>query len=175
MELFSTEFWVLVQMIMTLALVVLMIFFVKSVKPGQQQPQQVRPDDNRAEKAAEQVIGMLEPLLREADASASAFEEQIREKKELIRILNEKLDNRIISLNLLLNRAEASLTKSVSPGVEMAAGEKVKLHEIQDSIIQLHEKGVDADSIASRLAVTSSEVEMVIDLKNKFRAMQGKG
>lgn len=172
MELFSTEFWVLVQMIITLALVVLMIICLKSVNSGQR-PRQVVQYDNRAEKAAEQVVAMLEPLLREADASASAFEELMREKKELIRILNEKLDNRIISLNLLLNRAEASFPKTVSPGMDMAAGEKVKIHEIQDAIIKLHEKGLDTESIASTLAVTGSEVEMVIDLKKKFRAMEG--
>lgn len=173
MEMFSTEFWVLVQMAITLALVVLMIFYLKSLGPeGRQERYR---DDNRSAEAADHIIAMLEPLLKEADNSARAFEEQIREKKKIIGSLNEKLDDRITSLNLLLNRAEVLLSPSPRRDTGTDAGEEVKLHEIQDAIIKLHEKGVDPESIASRLAVTRGEVELVIDLNRKFRAMEIKG
>ncbi len=60
------------------------------------------------EEAANEIIEMLEPFVKESKATADSFDRQIKEKRKLINELNESLDSRIISINLLISRAEAA-------------------------------------------------------------------
>ena len=85
-------------MVIDLALIILIFYFIRSSKSGL--------SANASKEAAGRVFGLLEPVLKEADATALAFEGQLKEKNRLIGNLTERLDSRIISLNLLLNRAE---------------------------------------------------------------------
>jgi hypothetical protein len=160
MKIFSIEFWVVLQIMMDLVLILLLVFFFKHL--------QARMRAGAVGKAVEQVIGMLEPLLKEADSTARAFEVQLKEKHCLIDRLNESLDSRIISLNLLLNRSEAYLSGG-SCGPAPAQGH---VYDQQAAILELHKKGEDTEGIARKLAMPKCEVDLVIDLKKKFLELE---
>jgi len=156
MEIFTIKFWVVFQMVIDLVLVLLIVYFLRYFRAG-------IPRDATNE-AVERIIGMLEPLLKEADATAKAFERQLKEKHRIVHQLNERLDTRIISLNLLLNRAE---TKHCS-GETMSVQSQSDVYDQQKAIVELFNKGHNAEAVAKKLALPRREVEMVFDLKQKF-------
>ena len=162
MEIVNLKLWVVIQMIIDLALVVLILYFVKSLKSGLSL--------NASKQAAGRLFALLEPLLKEADVTAKAFEKQLKEKNRLIRNLNERLDSRIISLNLLLNRAKGRLTG----GSKAAAAQSKPPHvyDQQKAIVDLLNRGYDIETVAQKLSLPRGEVEMVFDLKKKFLKME---
>lgn len=160
MKIFNIEFWVVIQMVIDLVLVVLILYFLRNLKSG--------IPGNASKQAAGKIIGMLEPLLKDADSTAKAFETQLKEKNRLIHNLNERLDSRIISLNLLLNRTEAYLSarsKSNPKG-------RGHVYDQQKAIIELFNKGHDVEAVARKLSMPKGEVELVVDLKKKFLKME---
>jgi len=78
--------------------------------------------------------------------------------------LNEKIDSRIISLHLLLNRAELQLNSNPVP----LSKNTDKTYDHHESIFHLHVKGYDSEDIARQLSLPKGEVDLVIDLKNKL-------
>ncbi len=157
MNFFSTEFWVVFQVSVLLFLFVFFWYFIKSQNVAEEK-------EEGLDEAAEQIMNLLEPLLKEAEASARIFESQILEKKRLIQNLNEKLDNRIISLTLLLNRADASIAKAPEGNTDLA--------DTQAAILSLYNEGCLASEISKKLSVSEQEVDLVIGLKKKFLAME---
>jgi len=156
MELFTIKFWVAFQMAIDLVLVLLIVYFLRYFRTA-------IPKD-ASDEAVKRVIGMLEPLLREADTTATAFERQLKEKNRIIQQLNERLDSRIISLNLLLNRAETC--QRIGGISEMQTHGDV--YDQQKAIVDLFNSGHDVQAVAGKLALPKREVEMVFNLKRKF-------
>lgn len=156
MEIVSVKFWIAFQMAIDLALVLLMIIFLRYFRSG--------IPKKASNEAVERIIGMLEPLLKEADATARAFERQLKEKHRIVHDLNERLDSRIISLNLLLNRSETRLGAGSTP----QAPDKSDIYDQQKAIVDLFNKGHNAEAVARKLALPRGEVEMVFNLKQKF-------
>ena len=156
MEFVPIKYWIVIQMIIDFALVFLILYFVRYLK--------VALSANASKEAAGRLFGLLEPLLKEADATAKAFEKQLKEKNRIIRNLNERLDSRIISLNLLLNRAERHL----SVGPQKTQSGPGHIYDQQKAIVDLLNKGYDTDTVAQKLSLPKGEVEMVSDLKQKF-------
>lgn len=160
MDLSTTEFWIAIQLLIDLLLVLLIFYFLRNIK------NRLRLSATR--EVAERVIGALEPLLKEADSVSKTFEGQLKEKNGLIKELNEKLDSRIISLNLLLNRSEVFLSSEV----RNVAGGSDHVYDQQASIVELYEQGHSAEEIAGKLSMPRGEVDLVIDLKKKFLKMK---
>ncbi len=160
MEIFSIEIWVVFQMVVDLILVVLILHLLRAMKSSMQ--------IDVSKEAYEQVMGMVEPLLKEASITAKTFEGQLSEKNKLINRLNEKLDSRIISLNLLMNRAQ-SVSLSSDNKTNIDCDEHV--YDQQEAILSLYEKGESTDTIARKLTMPIGEVNLVIDLKKKFAEM----
>lgn len=163
MAMLSTEFWVAFQMVTILLLLMLLVYFIRHSKAG-------RDEKNDGSESAAKMVALMEPLLNEAESVAKMFESQIMEKKHLIHELNEKLDSRIISLNLLLNRADAFLARPMAPSI----GETIqadRVHDTQKAILELYQKGLDPQAISRELSVSGQEVDLVIALKKKFIAM----
>lgn len=156
MEAFTIEFWVVLQMLIDLALVILIVYLLRSLRIGLQK--------DVAQKASEQVLHMIEPLLKEAQVTSENFDRQLKEKNGLIHSISDKLDSRIISLNLLLNRAGETLS---ADGID-GNGNAEHVYDQQEAIVNLYEKGEPADAIARQLSMPKGEVELVIGLKRKF-------
>lgn len=103
-DFWSLEFWMALQLIFDLIIVLLIIRALKSIR---QSISITMPDmENTAKEAVEQMIATIEPILKDAEKKSRAFESQIKEKNETIVALNERLDKRMISLNLILSRLE---------------------------------------------------------------------
>jgi hypothetical protein len=129
------------------------------------------------------IVKMLEPLVEESRRTAIRFDEQIKEKKRLIRELNDALDSRIISINLLLSRSDALQKRleerqnrvnlsSFPAGTPDLNTSSFAVLDQQNQIIELFQRDVGVDAIAQRLSVPKGEVQLVIDLKKKFLAME---
>jgi hypothetical protein len=167
MTMLSTEFWVVFQIVTILLLLFLLVYFIRhSRRSRNETDEQVDMSET-----ARKWVDLMEPLLEEAESSARIFEQQILEKKRLIHDLNNKLDSRIISLNLLLNRADAFLAQPMG----LKNGQTLPtetIHDTQESILDLFRKGVPPQDIAETLSVSGQEVALVIALKKKFIAME---
>ena len=189
----SLEFLVAVLFIIDFFLVFFLFLFVKRVN----QRSQLTIDGNRdnkvhfskntqgevATESARGIIDMLEPLVKESRETALRFDEQIREKRKVSKDLNDALDSRIISINLLLSRAEAFQKKleEQQESIRQSAPIVKPFHvheresnvmDQQSQIIDLYYQKADVDTIAAKLSIPKGEVQLVIDLKEKFVAME---
>ncbi|MCP3898695.1 MAG: hypothetical protein GY707_03060 [Desulfobacteraceae bacterium] len=188
-ELFSFEFWIGIQFIIDLFIILCFLIFVKRVanmKASNHFTENSRIAQESTEDTANEIIEMLEPLVKESKATADSFDKQIKEKRKLINELNESLDSRIISINLLISRAEAAKEdlrnlkmevdrKSFQPlPVAQSPDLNSTVLDQQNSIIDMYNNGFDLDSIVSKLSMPKGEVKLVIDLKEKFREMEQK-
>lgn len=168
------------------------------------------------DRAAQDILDLLDPLVKGSETTAAAFDGQIKEKQRLIRELNEALDSRIISINLLISRAESLLDSSSHPAghLSRSPSHNINAHRMggrninfsglndlsdykerdailrgngelnvdsredildqQQRILDLYEKGLDASEIAERVAMPRGEVQLVIDLKEKFLKMENR-
>ncbi|RJP76353.1 MAG: hypothetical protein C4522_18380 [Desulfobacteraceae bacterium] len=154
------EFWVLFQIIIDVILIVLIFRLIRNMR--------IRLQKDVSRETSKKVMDMIEPLLSQANHVATAFEKQLREKNHLINTLNEKLDARIISLNLLLNRTEAIHM------AEPADPESTSFHvyDQQESIIKLYHTGKSSSEIAKILSLPKGEIDLVLDLKKKLIELQ---
>jgi hypothetical protein len=142
-----------------------------------------REDATLVSGSAADIIEMLEPLVEESRKAAISFDQQIKEKKRLVKELNDALDSRIISINRSLSRADAlqkklekapPLVNSSSPlpnTISFNASSNAMLDH-QHQIIEMYNQQFDIDSIAQRLSIPKGEVQLVIELKKKFVAME---
>ena len=159
MSFIDLKFLILAQIGIDIIIIVVFIFLIRRLMSS--------PKNKSFDKA----VKIFEPLLTNADKIAGQFKEQLEEKHILIRRLNEQLDKRIISLNVLLNRADVLLSqhreqsdvnnKPVSPDSQ------------QTEIIGLAKKGRRAKEIATLLSIPEGEVKLVLDLKKKFSQIGG--
>jgi hypothetical protein len=150
----GVNLWILCQIVMDGVLVALVLLLMRHMKSAISR--------EAAREASQHLMGMIEPLIREAQAVASSFEDQLKEKKDLAHQLNEDLDRRIISLNMLLNRARSYLDDG--PGKHLAG----QVYKQQDAILKLYNQHHDSEAIAKKLSIPKAEVDLVIDLKTAF-------
>lgn len=181
------ELWISVLFMMNFVLVVFLFFLVRKVNrltPGPQIEKIIQDhcslghqQRNNACQSAADIMEMVEPLVKEARDVARDFEIQIREKKRLIRELNDALDSRIISINLLLSRADALNRKmekkqQQSRFVQEYPPSQTVMPDQQNRIVEMYRQNIDMETIAQRLSIPKGEVQLVIDLKERFKAME---
>jgi hypothetical protein len=157
----SIELWVAVQITIDLCLIILFLLAIR----------QFRAFSEKYKKSGiEDVRDIIQPVLEDARLLAKQFEAQLKEKQDIVRNLNDCLDNRIISLNLLLNRAESRLESGgLTQGKNFHSGKDVD--RLQQEVITLSEKGMSPKNIAENLEIGKGEVDLVLDLKRKFGEM----
>ncbi len=153
----SIEFLTILMIVIDMLLIMFMIYLIRSLRMSLQR--------EISAGAAEQVFRLIEPLFQDAQTASRDFEKQLKEKNRIINQLNEKLDSRIISLNLLLNRADLNLQSGTW------GADQVHVYDQQEAIGRLLEKGFDSEAIARELTMSRGEVDLVIDLKKKLLAM----
>ena len=151
-------FWIVGQIIIDIVLVLLFLYLIRTTNSARS----ADISDNTVGKLTE-VIG---PFLKDAERVATAFESQLQEKNRIIRKLNEHLDDRIISLNLLLNRAELYIEELQEK--DKTSQPKSHIVDRQKLIINLARQGLDSENIAKKLSISVGEVKLILDLKEKF-------
>lgn len=188
-KLVSLEFLVAVLFIIDLFMIFLLVLFVKRINRIRMKDEEADPEylkvaasdasEAAAAGSAREVAAMLEPLIEASKDAALEFDQLIREKKKISKDLNDALDSKIISINLLLSRAdklqkqmeEQQLTFGGPVRPEPAPVKSTVLDQ-QNRIIELYYKQMDIDTIAEQLSIPKGEVQLVIDLKEKFVAME---
>ena len=163
-ENFPLEFLMISQVVMDVILILVVLFVWRRFSKGPEIPKEV---------ALMAVSRVLEPVLDEARKLADTFDGHLNEKRSIINKINQDLDSRIISLNLLLKRAETLLGQQERPrqGAKNAPSDHVV--DLQQKVVALDAKGMKPEEIASRLHMPRGEVDMVISLKRKFEKMGG--
>ncbi len=184
----SLEFLIAVLFIIDVFLVILLLLFAKRVKQMNLGTSNSHPPSNHLEEkaafeSAREILDMLEPLVLESRKTALSFDEQIREKRKLSKDLNDALDTRIISINLLLSRADDLQKKLEDRQQTIQQAEPVlktvhspsresNVVDQQNQIIDLYYQKANVATIAEKLSIPKGEVQLVIDLKEKFIAME---
>jgi hypothetical protein len=174
MQLFSNEIWIVLQLVMDLLWLITIVYILRKLKA----PGTIHTDT--AEKTVKRVMNILTPLLKDAARTAEAFDRQIREKDRLIKRLNEKLDTRMISMNLLLNRMDAytaAAAEPVTPPPASVSGLFADHDDINDQcrmILEYHRQGDTIETIARKLSIPAGEVKLVLDLKQKVADLEQK-
>ncbi len=192
----STEFWIILLFFITISLLFFLMVVLRKMNrlnavvlriSREQGETDIDPsgskDAKQAKQSARDIIDMLHPLVEESRETALRFDEQVTEKKRLLKELNDALDSRVISINLLLSRADALqkkleknqevlMTASSQAALPIAPFHQDPVLDQQNQIIALYQKKIDLDTIARRLSIPKGEVKLVIDLKKKFLEME---
>jgi hypothetical protein len=190
-----TEFLVVLSLIIDFFLIFLLFLFIRRANRLQRSPDPGQKNDleeivaqtrEKAQVVAKEVLAetaeMIEPILEASKDAAMEFERLVQEKQTLTRKLDKSLDSKIISINLLLSRANtlfsqlenqhnSLLTPQTKGGAALFHKETDVLDQ-QQRILDLYYQKMDVDTIAERLSIPKGEVALVIDLKEKFIAME---
>jgi len=153
-------FLIFVQIGIDIAIIIVFIFLIKRLKTF------------TTDSSLDNGVKILETVLADADNTAARFKEQLAEKNLLINKLGKELDKKIMSINVLLNRADALLSNQIQTE---DISEKPALHNSQKrEIIKLAQEGRDLESIAEILSIPKGEVMLVLNLKKKINQLSRK-
>ncbi|NDY70936.1 hypothetical protein DO021_05410 [Desulfobacter hydrogenophilus] len=190
-----TEFLVVLSLIIDLFLIFLLFLFIRRANRLQRNPNLTQGNDleeiaaqsrEKAQVVAREVLTetseMIEPILEASKDAAMEFERLVQEKQTLTRRLDKSLDSKIISINLLLSRANTlysqlenqhnSLLNALPKGGAALFHKETDVLDQQQRIIDFYYQKMDVDTIAEKLSIPKGEVALVIDLKEKFIAME---
>nr|NJM03807.1 hypothetical protein [Desulfobacula sp.] len=189
-RLFSVEFWMAVLFFINFSLVLFVFVLIRKVNRFFAEQAFASPpggglgEDDPVRDTASDIMAVLEPLVKDSREAAILFDEQIKDKKRLLKGLNDALDSRIININLLLSRADAMQKKleerqaesgrifaalSKGEGADVSSGNPAGQ---QDQILRMYDQKYDIDAIARQLSIPRGEVQLVVDLKKKFLEME---
>jgi hypothetical protein len=158
----SIEIWVAVLIGIDVCLIVLFLVAIRQMREFR---------DEFRESSLEDVQKTIRPVLEDAKELAKRFESQLKEKQDIIRRLNLSLDDRMAGLNLLLQRTESYMNPE-----KAAQGDKTRSYEdvdrLQQNVIGLSEKGMTPKKIAANLGIAKGEVDLVLELKQKFEKLK---
>ena len=179
-ELFSIEFWIAILFLINFIFIIFLFLLVKKVNylnSGDLIHGHSEENQEDFGHVSGSAVDIIEPLVKESKKVALSFDEQIKEKKRLIKELNDALDSRIISINLLLSRAD-ELQKKMEEKQNRSRFQSSSASTVfdqQNQIIDMYNQNFDADSIAQKLSIPKGEVLLVIDHKKKFVALEKSG
>lgn len=108
-------------------------------------------------------LDKYESMLCDAVRISEQFKEQLEEKKHMIKMLNQKLEKRITSLNMMLNRTDALLFQNR----QYDNVDRGFLNHHKKEILKLEKQGHSSEQIADTLSISREEVMLVLDLKKK--------
>lgn len=104
-----------------------------------------------------------ESMLCDAGRISEKFKEQLEEKKHMIKILNQHLEEKIKSLNIMLNRTDALLFHNR----QYDNVDRGFLDNQKKEILKLEKQGHSSEQIADTLSIPREEVMLILDLKKK--------
>jgi len=190
-----TEFLVVLSLIIDLFLILLLFLFIRRANRFQRNQNSTQGRNleeiavqtrEKAQLVAREVLTetseIIEPILEASKDAAMEFERLVQEKQTLTRKLDQSLDSKIININLLLSRANTlytrlenqhnSLLNALPMGGTALFHKETDVLDQQQRIIDLYYQKMDVDTIAERLSIPKGEIALVIDLKEKFIAME---
>ena len=108
------------------------------------------------------------PFLSEAKKVSEEFDFQVKEKRKIVKQLNETMEAKITSLNFMISRADAIVnTMSVKENLN----EEQHLENAEEKIITLYEKGYSNSEISEITGVTEGEVSIIVSLRQKIDSL----
>lgn len=160
MEFSQIKIWLAVQLIIDFLLVIGIFWYLLRIR---------KDLEYRIFKSSSSKIRRaLTPFLKDAEKTALQFDSQVKEKRKLIKQLNDTLDTKISSINFIINRAENILNSSLN---QFEEEKEEKSDNREEKIIELYQKGYSNEEIAKALGLSLGEVTMIIDLRKKFDSL----
>jgi DNA-binding NarL/FixJ family response regulator len=109
-------------------------------------------------------IDIFESLIRDSDETAGQFNEQLKGKVRFIKKLNHKLDKRIGSLNLLLNRSNLVLSANAQTSAE-GRDKQQQVKSRRRKILEMAKDGNSVEAIATKLSIPRGEVRLTLNMQ----------
>jgi len=134
----------IIQVILDGLLILLAIFLIAEIRKKQS-----------VKKQAEEFILSMETFLKESKKISQQFEENLDEKKHIIKTLLTELNEKIEEANKHLNKQEYPETQD--------------LESLKNKILVLHKQNLGIDEIAQKLNKPKDEIELILNLRtNRF-------
>jgi hypothetical protein len=161
MNIFELKYLIFYQLSIDFAIFVVFIFLIRRLRLL-----------DKGSSSLNSKLKMYESFLTDADNTSVEFKGMLQEKKDIIKNLNEQLEEKIKSLNTLLNRTDALLFKHRQSNRDGDVQDSLKNHT--KKIVELAKEGFDLDYIAESLVIPKEEVMLVLDLKKKISQLDPK-
>ncbi|CAD7783379.1 MAG: hypothetical protein KCCBMMGE_01827 [Candidatus Methanoperedenaceae archaeon GB37] len=129
----------IIQVILDGLLILLAIFLIAEIRKKQS-----------VKKQAEEFILSMETFLKESKKISQQFEENLDEKKHIIKTLLTELNEKIEEANKYLNKQEYTETQD--------------LENLKNKILVLHKQNLGIDEIAQKLNKPRDEIELILNL-----------
>jgi len=129
----------IIQVILDGLLILLAIFLIAEIRKKQS-----------VKKQAEEFILSMETFLKESKKISQQFEENLDEKKHIIKTLLTELNEKIEEANKHLNKQEYTETQD--------------LESLKNKILVLHKQNLGIDEIAQKLNKPRDEIELILNL-----------
>jgi len=129
----------IIQVILDGLLILLAIFLIAEIRKKQS-----------VKKQAEEFILSMETFLKESKKISQQFEENLDEKKHIIKTLLTELNEKIEGANKYLNKQEYTETQD--------------LESLKNKILVLHKQNLGIDEIAQKLNKPRDEIELILNL-----------
>lgn len=126
---------------------------------------------NKNNASLDNEIDLFESLIRDSNDMAGKFSDQLKDKKKLIVKLNEKLDKRISSLRILLNRSDILLSESYKRKKADIPYDNKKQGSRYHDILKLAKDGKQIKEISRILSVPHGEVLLTLNMNREDAMM----
>ena len=151
MEFIDLKFLILTQMGIDVVIIIVFILLIK--KTG------FFKKDSSLNKS----LKLYESMLSDARRTSEQFKKQLDEKKHMIKMINQNMEERITSLNVMLNRTDALLFHNRQyDNMDMKS-----LNNKKKEILKLEKQGHSSEQIADILSIPRETVMLVLDIKKK--------
>ena len=151
MEFIDLKFLILTQIGIDVVIIIVFILLIK--KTG------FFKKDSTLNKS----LKLYESMLSDASRISEQFKKQLDEKKHMIKMINQNMEERITSLNVMLNRTDALLFHNRQyDNMDMGS-----LDNQKKEILKLEKQGHSSEQIADILSIPRETVMLVMDIKKK--------
>lgn len=160
MEMFSTWFdggmsWTLVMQIVLDAGLIILLFLILGRR-------------SKPVEGSQDLVDALEKIVEETRVLAREFESNLQERKALIQNILSRLDERLSEAERVCSRLEDVQRAALEAKRESTLVPPSRSND-QEKVLQLAGKGLDAESIATRLQKPIGEVELILNLKKLYK------
>ena len=161
MNLFELKYLIVLQLAIDFAIFVVFILLIRRLRFL-----------DKGSSSLNSKLKIYESFLKDADNISVKFKEMLKEKKDIIKKLDEQLEKRIKNINTLLNRADALIFKHRQSNQDVHVQDSLTNHT--KKIVELAKEGFDLDYISETLVIPKEEVMLVLDLKKKISPLDPK-